>query len=74
MVNQLINTTISYIKFIPKINALGDLSSSFGHRIIDAENQIIVNKRGEIIKIGAEIREFFIKNSQFTIFTDNNLS
>ena len=65
---------VDTIEFIPKINALEDLSSFFGHRTIDAKNQIISNKNGEIIKIGAEIRKFFTKNSQFTIFTNNNLS
>ena len=65
---------IDKIEFIPKIYALQDLSSFFGHRTIDAKNQIISNKNGEIIKIGAEIHQFFIKNSQFTIFTNNNLS
>ncbi len=64
---------VNTIEFIPKINALEDLSSFFGHRTIDAKNQIISNKNGGIIKIGAEIYKFFIKNSQFTIFNNNNL-
>ncbi|MEC8724496.1 MAG: hypothetical protein VXX60_05765, partial [Bacteroidota bacterium] len=65
---------VNTIEFIPKIYAIEDLSSFFGHRTIDAENHIICNKNGEIIKIGAEIRKFFIKNRQFTIFTNNNLT
>ena len=62
------------VLFIPKIKSIGDLSSYFGHKIINAEKKILKEVNGSKVEINAEFYDIFIGGVKFSLFLNNNLA
>lgn len=62
------------VLFVPKIKSIGDLSSYFGHKIINAEKKILKEVNGSKVEINAEFYDIFIGGAKFSLFLNNNLA
>ncbi len=62
------------VLFVPKIKSIGDLSSYFGHKIINAEKKILKEVNGSKVEINAEFYDIFIGGVKFSLFLNNNLA
>jgi hypothetical protein len=62
------------VLFVPKIKSIGDLSSYFGHKIINAEKKILKEVNGSKVEINAEFYDIFIEGVKFSLFLNNNLA
>ena len=62
------------ILFVPKIKSIGDLSSYFGHKIINAEKKILKEVNGSKVEINAEFYDIFIGGVKFSFFLNSNLA
>ncbi len=62
------------VLFVPKIKSIGDLSSYFGHKIINAEKKILKEFNGSKVEINAEFYDIFIGGVKFSLFLNNNLA
>ncbi len=62
------------ILFVPKIRSIGDLSTYFGHKIINADKKIVKEVSGSGIEISAELCTIIIGNTEFSLFLNNNLA
>ena len=62
------------VLFVPKIKSIGDLSSYFGHKIINAEKKLLREVNGSKAEINAEFYDIFIGGVKFSLFLNNNLA
>lgn len=62
------------VLFIPKIKSIGDLSSYFGHKTINADKKILKEVNGSKVEINAEFCNIFIGEAKFSLFLNNNLT
>ena len=61
------------VLFVPKIRYIGDLSSYFGHKIINADKKLVKNLNGPRVEVNAECYDIFIGDVKFSLFLNNNL-
>jgi hypothetical protein len=62
------------VLFVPKIKSLGDLSSHYGHKTINANKQRVEEVSGKTIKLNIEFCNIVIGNNKISLFLNNNLA
>jgi hypothetical protein len=62
------------VLFVPKIKSLGNISSYFGHKTINANKKLVQEVSGVPIEPNADFCNIVIGNNKISLFPNNNLS
>ena len=62
------------VLFVPKIKSIGNLSSYFGHKTINADKKLVQEVSGVSIEPDADFCNIVIGNSKISLFLNNNLA
>jgi hypothetical protein len=62
------------ILFLPKIKSIGNLSSYFGHKTINADKKLVQEVSGISIESDADFCNIVIGNSEISLLLNNNLT
>lgn len=62
------------VLFVPKIKSIGNLSSYFGHKTINANKKLVQEVSGVPIEPNADFCNIVIGNNKISLFPNNNLS
>jgi len=55
------------ISFVPTVEKIGDLDAFYGHRVIDAEGEVVFDENGQLLKVNNENVCVMLKNEKISL-------